>query len=305
MSRRVQYTEIGGPEVLHIVEVEPPHPGPGEVRVQVRAAGLNPLDAKIFQGRPTASPHKIEFPMGNGADFAGVIDELGADVTAFGLADEVFGGLIYHAQADFVVVSPDRLFLKPPSLTMEQAAALDTVGRTAAASVASLSLGPEDIVLVSAAAGGVGVLAGQLAKRTGAVVIGTASEANHEFLHSLGVHPVEYGAGLVQAVRAISPNGVTAALDNHGRETVEAALELGAPPNRVNTIADYGAPADFGATMVGSRFASSQDIRELAALIAAGEIVLPIDSVFPLERVGDAYERLIAGHVRGKIVLEL
>lgn len=305
MPRRVQFNRFGGPEVLEVVDMPEPHPGPGQVRVRVHAAGLNPLDAKIFQKKPTSSPHNVQFPSGNGADFAGVVDEVGPDVTTLGPGDEVFGSRIFHAQADFAIVDPSRLELTPAALTIEQAGSLTTTGRTAWASVASLALGPEDIVFVSAAAGGVGSLAVQLAKRTGATVIGSASEYNHDFLRALGVIPVEYGAGMVKAIRAISPSGITAALDNQGRESVDAALALGAPASRINTIADYAAPKEYGTTAFGGSSAQPGALREVAGLVASGELVFPIDSVFPLERVREAYERLLAGHLRGKIVLTL
>lgn len=301
--RRVQFSRIGPPDVLEVVEVEPPHPGPGQVRVRVRAAGINPLDAKIFEGRPTANPHTVTFPSGNGGDFAGVIDELGEDVTRWHLGDAVFGGRQFHAQADFVITSADRAVRIPDGLDMMQAGALDGVGRTAWATTDSLDLGPDDVVFVSAAAGGVGVLTAQLARRTGATVVGSASESNHEFLRSIGVIPVTYGPGLADRIRAAAPAPVTAALDNHGRESVDAALELGVAPERINTIADYAAPKQYGVGFVGGAAAGPEQLDELARLIAAGEIVLPIDSVFPVERVSEAYERLIAGHVTGKIVL--
>lgn len=301
--RRVQFSRIGPPDVLEVVEVDPPHPGRGEVRVRVRAAGINPLDAKIFEGRPTANPHPVTFPSGNGGDFAGSIDELGEGVTGWGLGDPVLGGRQFHAQADFVVVTADRLVRIPDGLDIIQAGALDGVGRTAWATTASLGLGPDDIVFVSAAAGGVGALTAQLARRVGATVIGSASESNHDFLRSIGVIPVTYGPGLAERLRAAAPGRLTAALDNHGRESVDAALELGVSPERINTIADYAAPKLYGVGFVGGSAAGPAQLSELAALIAAGEIVLPIDSVFPVERVSQAYERLIAGHVTGKIVL--
>lgn len=303
--RRVQFDRLGGPEVLEVVEVDPPHPGPGEVRVHVRAAGLNPLDAKIFRGRPTANPHTITFPSGNGGDFAGSVDELGEGVISLDLGDDVFGGRQFYAQADFVVVRAERVVRMPEGLDVIVAGALDGVGRTAWASTASLSLTPDDVVFVSAAAGGVGVLACQLARRSGATVIGSASEQNHDFLRELGVIPVRYGPTLLDELRDAAPGGLTAALDNNGRESVDAALAAGAPPNRINTIADYAAPKDYGVGFVGGSGAGPAELAKLAALIAGGEIVLPIDSVFPLERVSEAYERLIAGHVRGKIVLAL
>lgn len=303
MSRRVEYSQFGGPEVLHIVNVPPPHPGPGEVRVKVLAAGINPFDAKVFRGKPTSTKQQVTFPVGNGADFAGVIDESGPGVTAFEVGDGVMGGRAFASQADFVIVAADAVVAVPAGLTMEHAGSLNTVGRTAWASVAAVRPSKDDVILVSAAAGGVGVIAVQLAVRSGATVIGSASESNHDFLRSLGVIPVEYGDGLVEAVTAVAPNGISAALDNFGHGFVEIALELGATAERINTIADYEAPGKFGVSAAGAAAATLDDLRQLAQLVAQGEVDVPIDSVFPLERASEAYSRLLGGHLRGKIVL--
>ena len=303
--RRVQYSSIGGPEVLEVVEAENPHPGPGEVRVRVKAAGLNPLDAKLFRGAPTSSGMSVSLPSGNGQDFSGDVDELGEGVTEFELGDAVFGQASSRAQADFVVVAADQLSRKPVELSYEAAGSLSVAGRTASNSVASLNLGPDDTVFVSAAAGGVGALAAQLALRTGATVIGSASAANHDVLRSLGVVPVEYGDGLVEALRAAAPGGLTAALDNHGRASVDAALAAGAPAARVNTIADYAAAKDYGTPTVGGRELDKPALDRLAELIASGDIQFTIESVFALEAVQEAYERLLGSHGPGKIVLVL
>jgi len=305
MSRRVTYSQLGGPDVLTVSEVPEPHAGHGEVRVRVRFAGINPFDAKVFSGAPTATPQKVSFPSGNGNDFAGVVDEIGDSVTEWVIGDEVLGGKGFSAQADFVVVAAKKLVRKPAALSWEQAGSLDIVGRTAWASVESLSLTSADTVLVSAAAGGVGVIAAQLAKLKGARVIGSASESNHDFLRSLGVHPVAYGQGMVERILRISPEGVTAALDNNGRETVDAALALGAPAERINTIADYAAIEEYGTSGVGAAGATPDDLGTLSALVAAGTVQVPIDSVFPIEQVSDAYSALMKGHTRGKIVLAL
>jgi NADPH:quinone reductase-like Zn-dependent oxidoreductase len=302
MSRIVQFTEFGGPEVLGIVTVEPPHAGPGEVRVRVAVTGINPVDHKILRGGAAAEFYGAHLPSGNGNDFAGTIDEVGADVTQWRVGDVVLGGSRFHAQADFVVIAADRVIRVPDGLEIEQAGGLDIAGRAALASVASLALGAADTVLVSAAAGGVGILASQLALRTGATVVGTASATNQEFLRSLGVIPVVYGDGMVDRIRAAVPT-ITAVLDNHGAETIDAGLALGVPGSRINTIAARGHASEHGIAGIGGDRASLDDLAGLASLIAVGEVVYPIDSVFPLERVGEAYERMLAGHLRGKIVL--
>src|SRR6187402_848816 len=149
--RRVQYNSLGGPEVLEVVEAEAPHPGPGEVRVRVRIAGLNPLDAKLFRGAPTASGKLPDLPSGNGHDIAGDVDELGEGVTDWALGDAVYGQVPSRAQADFVVIAADQLLRKPAELAYEVAGALSVAGRTAYNSESSLNLGPDDTVFVSAA----------------------------------------------------------------------------------------------------------------------------------------------------------
>ena len=271
----------------------------------MKAAGLNPIDAKLFRGAPTSSGILVELPSGNGHDFAGDIDELGAGVTEFALGDAVFGQVPSRAQADFVIVAADQLSRKPAELAYEVAGSLSIAGRTASNSVASLNLGPDDTVFVSAAAGGVGTLAAQLALRAGATVIGSARAVNHDFLRSLGVVPVEYGDGLVDALRAAAPHGLTAALDNHGRASVDAALALGAPAARVNSIADYTAAKEYGTTAIGGREFDKAALDSVAELIASGDIRFPIESIFALEAVREAYERLLGSHGPGKIVVVL
>ena len=302
MPRRVEYTRFGGPEILELIEVERPEPGIGEVRVRVRSTGLNPIDWKIFSGR-AASAYGIEPPASNGNDFAGEVDALGDGVTGLSLGDLVFGGARSEAQADYLVIEATQVVPVPEGLTLDQAGSLDIAARTAVASVAAVGVTAGDVVLVSAAAGGVGVLAAQLAVRAGATVIGTASDENHEFLRTLGVIPVSYGDGLTDRVRDAAPAPLTAVLDNHGRPTIDAALALGVAPERINTIADRPAATELGLSAVGGAAASLEDLARVAALIARGDLVLPIDSVYPLERVREAYEHLMAGHLRGKVVL--
>jgi len=302
MARYVRIDEFGGPEVLRVEVEEQPEAARGEVRVRVLVAGLNPVDWKIFRGGPTAATYDAVPPCGNGNDFSGVVDEVGSGVTGISEGDAVFGGKRMQAQADWVVIDASRIVRKPAALPFEQAGALDIAGRTAMASVRSLDLTDADTVLISAAAGGVGVLAAQLARRAGATVVGTASEANHEFLRGLGVTPVAYGEGLLDRLLEAAPT-YTAALDNSGPITIDVALKLGVPGPRINTIAARGHRADRGITGIGGVEARPGDLEELADLIAGGDIVLPIDSIFALERVREAYEHLMTGHVRGKVVL--
>jgi len=297
------YEAYGGPEVLELREVEEPQAGPGEVRVRIVVAGLNPVDWKIVAG---ASPsYARALPAGVGNDFAGIIDQVGEGVTGWAVGDEVFGGARHRALADFVTVDPATLRRKPEQLTWEQAGSLDIAGRTAVAAVEAVAVRADDTVLVSAAAGGVGVISSQLALATGATVIGTASEANHQFLRELGVIPVSYGEGLADRIRSLAPAGITAVLDHHGRETVDLAIELGVDPSRVNTIADKPYAAEHGMKTDGGGEAPGDALDRVVELAVAGRLVLPIDTVYPLERARDAYEQLRAGHLRGKIVIRV
>lgn len=311
MARFARFDRFGPiAEVLRVVNDDPPHAGAGEVRVRVRANGLNPVDYKIVSSAEHAANYGLTEPHGTGVgfDFAGDIDEVGDGVTRFALGDAVLGGRRHFAIGDFVVVRVEGadagrdgvLIAKPDALDYETAGGLAVAGRTAIAAADHVGVGPGDTVLVSAAAGGVGVIASQLAIARGATVVGTASEANHEFLRGLGVIPVAYGDGLVERLADAAPHGFTAALECHGPESVDAALELGVPLERLNTIAARG---HRGAQGVGNPQATMEQFAQIVDLVAEGRIVMPIEAVYPLERVVEAYERLQAGHVRGKLIV--
>lgn len=305
MPRFVQFEEFGSRDYLGVVRRERPWPGPGQLLVRVLAAGLNPMDIAAYRSEQSAGRMGVTLPSGIGQDFSGFVEEVGSGVTAFRVGDAVLGTAPFAAIADFAVVSADgQVVRKPEALTFEVAGALGVVGRTAMASSAALGIDEQDIVLVSAAAGGVGVLTAQLAVRAGATVIGTAGEQNHEFLETLGVIPVAYGDGLAGRVRQALDDGdrVTAVLDNHGPDTIETGLELGVPPERINTIAAFG-PAAKGARTIGGRAAGNAELAGIAELLAQNELVLPIDSIFPIERTAEAFGRLESRHVRGKIVV--
>lgn len=302
-SRRVVFRRFGGPEVLEIEERPIPRPAADEVRVRVAAAGVNPVDWKLFSGRPMHDPYERALPSGNGYDFAGIIDEVGADVEGWTVGDRVFGGLRFHAQADHLVIDPGLLVRVPDGLSLVVAGALNVVGRTAVASVESQSIRSSDVVVVSGAAGGVGILTAQLCVTRGARVLGTASPRNHELLRRLGIEPLAYGEGLADAVRAAAPEGPTVVLDTVGHGTVDLALDLGVPPERINTVADYEARQRHPVRGVGGAAAGIAELAKIAALLADGTIELPIDSVHPLQSVRDAYARSIEGHATGKIVV--
>ncbi len=302
-SRRVVFRRFGGPEVLEIERRAVPRPAPGEVLVRVAAAGVNPVDWKLFSGEPMHDPYERSLPSGNGYDFSGTIEALGDDVVDWRVGEHVFGGLRYEAQADHLVIDPALLVRVPEGLSLLVAGALNVVGRTAVASVESQRIGEGDVVLVSGATGGVGILTAQLCVLRGARVLGTASPRNHALLRKLGIHPLAYGDDLTDAVRAAAPDGLTAVLDTVGHGTVDLALSLGVPADRINTIADYEARKRHPVRGVGGARAGARELAMIAALLAEGSIELPIDSVHPLEDVRAAYARSIGGHATGKIVI--
>ena len=292
MSRAVIYETFGGPEVLELMEVPEPHAGPGEVRVRVTAAGLNPMDWMISSRREAASRWGLTVPSGFGCDLAGVVDEVGAGAEGFAMGDRVYGGAMAKAAADFAVVqtAPSMLYQlihTPDGISDQVAAALPTPGLTAAAALEAIELRSGDTVLIGGAAGGVGVLATQLAKLAGARVIGTASPGTFEFLRELGAESVEYGPGLADRVRAVAPEGVTAATDLFGTETAEAALALGVPPERISTIAG-GTNPPGGVRATGGFDAAPADLERITDAILAGKITIAIAATFPLERIRDA-----------------
>lgn len=303
MSRAVVYEEFGGPEVLQVREVPEPHAGPGEIRVRVAAAGLNPMDWGLATHRDLAARFGVTVPAGFGYDLAGVVDEVGPGATGFSVGQRVFGGVMAAAAADFAVVRTpaETLWPTPEGIPNVVAATLPVAGLTAAAALAAIDLRPEDTVLIGGAAGGVGVFAVQLARSAGARVIGTASPATFGFLRELGAEPVAYGPGLADRVRAFEP---TAATDLFGTETASAALSLGVPPSRISTIA-AGPNPPGGVRATGGIDAGPAELKQITDAIAAGELVVPIAATFPLERVREAVELQAGRHVHGKVVLTL
>jgi NADPH:quinone reductase-like Zn-dependent oxidoreductase len=309
MSRAVIYEKFGGPEVLQLQEVPEPHAGSGEVRVRVAAVGLNPMDPAIAATPDLAARFNITVPSGFGYDFAGVVDEVGDGATGFAEGERVYGGVMERAAADFVVVktppaASEVLFHTPEGLSDELASTLGVAGATASAALTAIDLRPEDTVLIGGAAGGVGVFAVQLAQLAGATVIGTASPSTFPFLRELGAKPVTYGAGLADRVRALAPDGITAAVDMFGTETVQTALALGVAPERIATIAAGPTPPG-GARAAWGRDAEPDAVPRIADAIAAGQIRIPIAARFPIEQIQAATALQADRHVHGKIVVTL
>jgi NADPH:quinone reductase-like Zn-dependent oxidoreductase len=305
MPKAVRFDEYGGVDVLKVVEVPQPEPVEGQVLVQVKAAGINPGEAKIREGL-LHSRWPATFPSGQGSDLAGVVAEVGPGVTAFKPGDEVLGYVDTRAaQAEYVVTEAGDLTAKPPEVPWEVAGALKVAGTTAVAMVRSVGVGTGDTVVVAGAAGGVGVIAVQLARLAGAAGIGLASEPNHEWLRAHGIIPVTYGDGVKDRIQAAVPNGkVDAFLDTVGGDYVQLALDLGVPASRVDTIVSFDAVEKFGVKAEGgAAVPGAGTLAELAELIAAGRLDVPIYATYPLDQVQDAYRRLAEGHLLGKIVL--
>ena len=300
--RAVVFSEYGDPDVLHVVERDVPRPGPGEVRIAVRAAGVNPFDWKVRSGAMPLVPAG-GFPSVPGADVAGVVDEVGEGVTEYAVGDEVLGAASSGSYAEVAVASADRITAKPSGVSWEVAAGLPVVATTTYRVLALLDLTPGETVLIDGAAGGVGTVAVQVARHRGLTVIGTASERNHDYLRSLGAIPVTYGDGLADRVRVVAPQGVDAAVDASGRGSLATLVDLTGGPERVVTIAD-GAAAELGVRFTfGGPDEVPGSLADAVALVAAGELTLPIARTYPLADAASAHRDSEAGHVQGKLVL--
>ncbi|WP_035854892.1 NADP-dependent oxidoreductase [Cryptosporangium arvum] len=303
MTDAVRFNEYGAVDVLRVVDVERPVPGPGQVVVEMRAASINPGEIEIREGL-LHHLFPATFPSGEGSDLAGVVVEVGPGVTRFATGDEVFGYTDLRAShAQLVPAFESELAPKPAGLSWEVAGSLYVAGSTAWAMVRAVDAGPGDTVVVTGAAGGVGSLAVQLARRAGATVIGVAGPRNHEWLASRGVSPVAYGDGVAERILAVGKPD--ALIDPVGGGYVELGVTtFGIAPERIDTLNDYEAAERYGAKTDGNaEGARIEVIVELADLAARGELDVTIAATYPLREVRAAYTELAAGHTRGKIVL--
>ena len=304
MPLAVQFDEYGDLDVLQVRQVARPEPGRGEVLVHVRAAGINPgenaIRLGVFHERWPAT-----FPSGEGSDLAGIVEEIGPEVTRWSAGEEVIGWVDTRAShAELVVVPAEHLVPRDPDVPWEVGGALFVAGATAHATVQAVAAGPGDTVVVSGAAGGVGSLAVQLARHAGATVIGLASEANHSWLAGHGVTPVTYGDGVADRIRAAAPDGVDAFIDTFGGGYIDLALELGVAKDRVDTIIDFAGAERTGVKAEGmAASATAEVLGGLAKLVAAGDLEVPIAASYPLAEVRAAYRELMLRRTRGKIVL--
>jgi NADPH2:quinone reductase len=311
MAHVVVATALGGPEVLAVVEEAVAGPGAGEVRIAVRAAGINPVDWKRYSGSMRAG---VELPMRLGFEAAGVVTEVGGEPVGpagpVTVGDEVIAFRIDGAYSDELVVGASTVVPKPAAMSWVQAGGLMLAGVTAMHALAATGVGAGETVLVHAAAGGVGLMVVQIAVARGARVVGTASEGNHEYLRELGAEPTTYGAGLADRVRELAPDGVDAAIDCIGTdEAVDVSLELVADRDRIASIAAFGRGADVGIKLLGGGPGADPgtELRnaarlQLTALVERGKLGVRARS-FALDDVAEAHREGQAGHVAGKLVL--
>ncbi|MCX8564963.1 NADP-dependent oxidoreductase [Mycolicibacterium mucogenicum] len=303
MSRIVQFAEYGIPEVLRVVDAEPPVPGPTQVRIAVRAAGVNPIDWKIVAGY-MRELIPLELPAGVGSDVAGVVDAVGSEVTEWAVGDEVLGRSTTGAFADYALAESADVVRKPAGVSWDVAGSLAGAGGTAYAVLKKLGVKAGETLLIHAAAGGVGTFAVQLAKAQGVNVIGTAGESNQEYLRSLGATPVVYGDGLAERIRAVAPQGVDAVLDASGRGEIPLSIELTGNPARVLTLVAFDAAATgIQVHAGGSGNELGAALRELAALAGQARLVVSISQTFPLTEAAAALSASMTGHGHGKIAI--
>ena len=299
--KAAQFSRFGGPEVLEIVDLPDPHPGPGQVRITVHAAGINATEWKLRSG---VLSFGAGLPQTTGRDVAGVVDEVGEGVADVAVGDRVFGVSDDGAGAAELALLTFRAII-PPSLGFVDAAALPSALETATRSLDQLDVGAGSTLFVNGATGGIGSTAVQLALARGARVIGAASAANHDYLMSLSAEPVIYGEGMVERVRALAPGGVDVALDVAGSGVLPQLVELAHGSRNVVTLADFE-----GAKEHDVRFSNGfldgpayHALTEVGELIETGRFWLPVDRTFPLGEIAQAHRISEHGHVRGRLVL--
>lgn len=299
--KAVRFKEYGGTDVLEIVQTDAPHPGPGQVRIAVRAAGVNPLDWKLRAGL-FQEFIPLPLPAGVGFEAAGIVDKIGEGVTDVTLGDAVFG-MGRQTMAEHAVLT--HWAKMPPDMPFEVAAGLATVVETATRILAQTGLTAGETVLISGAAGGVGSAAIQFARHLGANVIGTASASKHDYLRDLGAIPTTYGPGLADRVRALAPHGVDAALDIAGSGVIAELVEIVGKSSRVVSISDFTAP-QHGAVFSPDPQKHPQDALALAArLYSEGALRLFVEKVLPLSQVAEAQALSAQGRVTGKLVVSV
>lgn len=300
--RAIQYSEFGGPEVLHVADVPEPHAGAGQIRVHVRAAGINPIDWKVRSGMMGG-----ELPKRTGQEVAGVVDELGDGVDGVAVGDEVFGPAAGGGGvAEYALL--EHWAPITPSLDFASAAGLPVAVETASRTLDLMGVADGQTLLVNGAAGAVGISVVQLARERGARVIGTASPANHDYLGANGAEPTTYGDGLVERVRALvgdAEPAVDRAIDAAGHGALPALVQLTGDPEHVVTIADQQAAQALGVQATGGSNSPRAwyALAQVTELIEAGTFSLPVAQTFSMDEIADAHRLSETGHVRGKLIV--
>jgi NADPH:quinone reductase-like Zn-dependent oxidoreductase len=295
----IQFTQFGGPEVLELVELPDPEPGPGQIRVAVRATGVNPIDWKVRSGAMGG-----DLPKRTGQEVAGVVDKLGVGVTGVEVGESVFGAAAGGGGAAELALVESYARM-PAGLDFAGAAALPVAVETAVRTLDVLDVGEGQTIVINGASGSVGISAVQCARARGARVIGTASAANQDYVRQFGAEPTTYGDGLVERVRALASDGVDRALDASGGGMLPALVELTGSPERVVTIADYAGAEQTGVTFSGGTGTERawHALADVAQLVEEGRFRLPVAQTFPLADIAEAHRISESGHPRGKLVL--
>ncbi|MFF8594145.1 NADP-dependent oxidoreductase [Streptomyces sp. NPDC015220] len=306
MPKAYVFTRFGGPETEALVDVDRPRPGPGQILVAVRAAGVNPVDWKLRTGfrRPGQSAEPV-FPETLGSEASGIVEETGEGVTGFAAGDEVFGNTAAGAFAQYALLPAGLAAHKPAAVSFADAATLPVAAATAYDGLRQLDLDPGATVLVTGAGGGVGAAAAQIARAFGLRVVGVASEGKKDFVRSLGAVHVPSGPGWAERARAAAPDGVDAVYDLVGGEVLTEAAGLLADRARLVTA---GAPPQAAAALGGARVAralTAAVLDAVAELVARKDLDPHVTRTFPLERAGEALRLVEDGHARGKVVIEV
>lgn len=303
MSLAAAFFRPGGPEVLRLIDVAEPAVGPEQVLVRVKAAGVQPYDVAVVAGQIHRQPDPA-VPTIPGNEFAGVVEQVGAGVVGFAVGDEVLGYGTLNSYQELLAVGPDQITAKPKQMPWEVAGGFTAGAQTAHIALEEIGVGPGDTVLVHGAAGAVGTIAVQLARLSGATVIGTAREAQHDYLRSLGAEPLAYTDDFVQRARAVAPQGIDASVDGVGGAALDATLELVKDRSRILTLTDHAKAAELG-IRVTPLARSAARLALLAELYAQGSLVFPVMASYPLAQAGDALQAYQAGNIRGKIVITI
>jgi NADPH2:quinone reductase len=305
MPKVFRFAEYGGPETQEFVELPKPQPGPSEILVKVKSAGVNPFDYKIRQGFfKDFIPRDL--PSEFGSEVSGVVEEVGKDVDGFSVGDEVFGtpAPSHGAFSEYTVTSADTTAKKPPQVSFSDAATIPVAGATAYDGIAHLGLSQGQTLLINGIGGGVGVAAAQIARDSGVAVFGTGSEGKRALVESLGATLIPYGEGVEQRVRQLLPDGVDAIFDLVGGDALRAVAGLVKDPQKLITAADPTTAAEFGGVAV-NRDGTAKVLEQVVKLVAAGKLDPHVNDVLGFDDAPQALASVASGHAQGKVVIQI